>query len=179
MTATPDLRKLAWKSEWGFQTVMHGSCYCIRETAGSIVAGAIFGVVLGAGSAVFGVWMIMTQPLATLAEKGFAGLMFVLAAVFLGLMWVSLRRGRWMLVYDRGQAGVPGEIRSRGKRIPASRVRFLSTRFCGGKMPQYSVTAELDDGSYEWLGPMRIQSWADHYAQTAAAWMNLPFRRVG
>ena len=103
--------------------------------------------------------------------------MLVVAGVFAFLPWLVLRRGRWMVVYDRGEPGVPAEIRYNGKRLPAERVRSFSTRATSGSsMPRSTVVAELHDGTYEALGPICASTWTAHYAQQAATWMGLPFR---
>jgi hypothetical protein len=110
----------------------------------------------------------------------FACLVLLVGGLFTWVLWYSARRGRWMIVYDRGGAGAPGEIRhGGGKRLPVARVRCLSTRHAGGSiaLPHRTVVAELHDGTFEVLGPSGVSTWPDHWGQQAANWMGLPFRR--
>jgi hypothetical protein len=53
----------------------------------------------------------------------------------------------------------------------------LLTIASGGRMPRRVVVAELHDGTRELLGPEGVLTWADHWAQQAATWMGLPFKR--
>lgn len=178
-SAAPHKGRLKWKSQWGFQTATDSRCYYIRESGGSIIAAFIFSVAISASAGGLGVSAFVSETPTTLGEKGFGVLMFFIAAAFLAILYFSLRRGRWMVVFDRGDAasGTPGEIRYQGrKRLAVERVRSFSTRSCGGRPPRSTVVAELQDGTHESLGPVEIPSWAAHYAQHAAAWMGLPFR---
>ena len=43
-------------------------------------------------------------------------------------------------------------------------------------MPQRVVVAEMDDGTFEMLGPSGVSTWPDHWGQQAADWMGLPFQ---
>lgn len=167
--------KLDWKSQSGFQVANDASCLYMRESTGSVIAGFVFSVVFAVPTGVYGVWLLITNPVG--GSRVFAGLLLLVSAVFSFVLWSSLRRGRWMIVYDRGGAGTPAEIRfNGGKRLAASRVRSLSTRSVGGSMPKSSVVAELHDGKYEWLGPVGVSTWPVHWGQQAATWMGLPFR---
>lgn len=141
-----------------------------------MIAGAVFSVALALSAGWLGVWLLLTQT--TVGARAFAGLMLVVAAVFVYVIWSSARRGRWMIVYDRGQPGVLGEIRDYERRLPAERVRSLSTRPFGGSiaMPKHTVVAELHDGTFEVLGPSGVSTWPAHWGQQAATWMGLPFR---
>ncbi|MBC7894301.1 MAG: hypothetical protein H7066_02755 [Cytophagaceae bacterium] len=168
------MRGLRWESQCGFQVVTHGTCYYIRESPGSLIAGIVFGVVLAIPSGGYGVWLLLTDG--TIGGRVFAAMLLLVSAVFTFLLWSSARRGRWMLVYDRGQPGVPGEIRHSGKRLPVERVRSLSTRSTGGSPPRSTVVAELHDGTYESLGPIGLLTWPAYWGQQAATWMGLPFR---
>jgi hypothetical protein len=171
-----DLSKLSWKGEGGYQVAQDGSRYYLREGAGSMIAGIVFGVVIGGFAGVYGVWLLVTEN--DLSSKLFAVLMLLVAAVFAAILIHSARRGRWMLVYDRGEPGRPGEIIVQGKRLPAERVRAFSTKSSGGgTMPTRTVVAELHDGSVEILGPSGVSTWSDHWGQHAATWMGIPFRR--
>lgn len=171
--------RLKWKSQWGFQVATDSRCYYIRESGGSIIAAFIFSVAISVSAAWLGVSVFVSETPTTLGEKGFGVLMFFIAAAFLAILYFSLKRGRWMVVFDRGDAasGTLGEVRYQGgKRLSVERVRSFSTRFCGGSPPRSTVVAELHDGTHASLGPVEIQSWAAHYAQQAATWMGLPFR---
>lgn len=171
-----DLDRLPWKEEGGFHVAHDGPRYYMREGTGSIIAGIVFAVVLASFTGVYGVRLLLTET--DLKAKAFGVLMLVVSAVFSSILVYSARRGRWLLVYDRGEPGRPGEIIYRGKRLPADRVRALSTRIAGGgSMPSRIVVAELHDGSFETLGPSGVSTWPDHWAQNAATWMGLPFRR--
>lgn len=107
--------------------------------------------------------------------------LLVLAAVF-AYVRLSSRGGPWMIVYDRGRADAPdkpAEIRYRGKQLAAARVRCLTTRTVGGShaVQRSLVVAELHDGTIEVLGPSGVSTWPAFFAQHAASWMGLPFRR--
>lgn len=172
-------KRLKWKSQWGFQVATDSRCYYIRESGGSIIAAFIFSVAISVAAGWLGVSVFVSEAPTTLGEKGFGVLMFFIAAAFLAILFFSLKRGRWMVVFDRGDAtsGTPGEVRYEGsKRLPVERIRSFSTRSCGGRPPRSTVVAELHDGTHASLGPVEIQSWAAHYAQQAATWMGLPFR---
>lgn len=171
--------RLKWKSQWGFHVAMDSRCLYIRESGGSIIAAFIFSVAISASAGWLGMSVFVSETPTTLGEKGFGVLMLLIAAAFAAILFFSLRRGRWMVVFDRGDpaSGTPGEVRYQGgKRLPAERIRSFSTRSCGGSPPRSTVVAELHDGNHESLGPVEIQSWAAHYAQQAATWMGLPFR---
>ena len=141
-----------------------------------MIAGAVFAAVLGSFTGVYGLRLLFTEREGS--ARLFGVLMLVVAAMFAFVLVYSVRRGRWMLVYDRGESGRSGEIIKHGKRLPAERVRALSTRTAGGgAMPRRIVVAELHDGSFEALGPSGVSTWPDHWGQNAATWMGLPFRR--
>ena len=170
-----DLRRLSWKGEGGYQVARDGSRYYLRESSGSMIAGIIFGVVIGGYAGVYGVRLLVAEN--DPSSKVFGVLMLLVATLFGAILLYSARRGRWMLVYDRGEPGRPGEILYQRKRLPAERVRGFSTRGAGGSMPRRTVVAELHDGSVEVLGPSGVSTWADHWGQHAATWMGLPFRQ--
>jgi hypothetical protein len=177
ITPVSALRRLPWQAQGGFQVVTDGTCLYMREGVGSMIAGVVFAVVLGLSAGGYGGWLLLTQT--TVIAWAFAGLMFVVAAVFAFVLCYSARRGRSMIVYDRGQPGAPGEIRYDGKHLPAERVRSLSTRpFGSSPMPRHVVVAELHDGTFEVLGPSGVSTWPAHYGQQAATWMGLPFRHL-
>lgn len=165
---------LKWKSQWGYQTAYDSTCYYIRESGGSIIAAFVFSVAIAGSSGFLGVKTLVTPG--TWGEKAFGVLMVIVASVFGYILVHWMRRPRWMNVYDRGRPGVPAEIRYQEKRLPADRVRSLSTRAVGGKTPQRTVVAELKDGKTVALGPTMNSTWPDHYAQEAATWMGLPYR---
>ena len=169
-----DLRRLSWKGEGGYQVAQDGTRYYLRESSGSMIAGVVFGVVIGGYAGVYGVRLLITEN--EPSSKVFGVLMLVVATLFAAIMLHSARRGRWMLVYDRGEPGRPGEILYQGKRLPAERVRGFSTKGIGGTTPKRTVVAELHDGSVEMLGPSGVSTWADYWGQHAATWMGLPFR---
>jgi hypothetical protein len=174
-TPDPDLGRLRWQSQWEFQIATDGTCFYMRESGGSMIAGAVFGTVFAVGGLGYGGWLLLTQT--EWSARAFSCLMLLVGAVFTYVLGSCARRGRWMIAYDRGGPGVPGEIRHGGKRLPAERVRCLSTRPAGGSMPRRIVVAELHDGTFETLGPSGVSTWPDHWAQQAANWMGLPFRR--
>ncbi|MBC7821313.1 MAG: hypothetical protein IAG10_30875, partial [Planctomycetaceae bacterium] len=142
---SPDLRHLDWKSEWGFQSASDERRFYIRESAGSIIAGVVFGVILAIPTGVYGVWVLFTDK--TQGSWVFAVMLLLISAVFTSLLVFSARRGRWMVVYDRGEPGVPGEIRIGGKRLAADRVRSLGVHHCnpGTESPRFMVVAYLHD----------------------------------
>lgn len=143
-----------------------------------MIAAWIFSIAIVGASGWMAVNLFLFSPEKTLMEIAFGALMLLIAAVFVYIPWLTLRNGRWMVVYDRGNpdSGIPGEIRYKDKRLSADRVRSFSTRSCGGNPPRSSVVAELHDGTCEWLGPISNSTWPAHYAQQAATWMGLPFR---
>jgi hypothetical protein len=173
-TPVTDLGRLPWKAEAGFQVAAEGTCLYMRESVGSMIAGVVFAVAIGVPAGLYGGWLVLTGP--ELSARAFGGLMLVVAAVFGSVLWYSARRGRWMIVYDRGEAGRPGEIRCRERRIPAERVRGISTRVAGRS--DRTVIAELHDGTVEVLGPSGVSTWPAHWGQRAASWMGLPFRQA-
>ncbi len=177
-TPAPDLSHLTWKSEWEFQVATDSRCLYIRESSGSIFAASVFtaGIVGTAGYLSWSIFFPETPN--TLGEKAFGGLMLFVAGFFAWIPWLTLKRGRWMVVFDRGEpaSGIQGEIRYQGKSLPAERVRGFSTRSCGGSPPRSTVVAELHDGTPVSVGPVSISTWPAHYAQQAATWMGLPFR---
>lgn len=169
--------RLKWKSQWGYQVATDSRCLYIRESGGSILAAFIFSVAISAAAGCLGMSVFLSETPTTAGEKAFAVLMLGVTAVFATILIFSLRRGRWMLVYDRGGPGAPAEIRYRqNQRLAAERVRAFSTRACGGRTPQSTVVAELHDGTQVGLGPVSSAAWTAHYAQQAAIWMGLPFR---
>jgi hypothetical protein len=174
-TSVPAPGKLRWQSHGEFQIATDGTRFLMRESTGAIIAALIATVVLGFGSGVYGVWLVFTAPEASYYV--FAAMLLLVSAVFITVFVSSFRRGRWNVAYERGQPGVPAEIRFCGKSLPAERVRAFSTRCVGGRMPRYVVVAELHEGGYEIAGPITISTWADQYGQQAANWLNLPFRR--
>jgi hypothetical protein len=174
-----DLDHLPWQTLGEYQVVTDGTCYYMRERKESLlskISGLVFGVLVVLSAGGYGGWLLLTQT--EVSARVFGSLMLLVAAVFASVVWFSARRNRWMIVYDRGQPGAPGEIRYGGKRLPVERVRSLSTRMSGGSlaMPQTIVVAELHDGTLEVLGPSGVSTWPAHYGQHAAAWMGLPFR---
>lgn len=171
-----NLRKLKWQSQWGYQTATDSQCYYIRESSGSMIAAWIFSIAIVGASGWMAVNLFLFTPGKTWMEIGFGLLMLLVAAVFIYIPWLTLRKGRWMVVHDRGAPGIPGEIRYQGKRLPADRVKSFSTRSCGGNPPRSSVVVELHDGSVQYVGPIDSSTWPAHYAQQAATWMGLPFR---
>jgi hypothetical protein len=176
-TAGSDSGQLRWQSQWGWQTATDGACYYIRESGGSMIAGAIFGTVFAVGGLAYGGQLLLTGT--EWSARVFGCLCLLVGAVFACVLWSCVRNGRWMIVYDRGGPGAPAEIRVRKKRLPVERIRSISTRHSGGSgsMPQRIVVAELHDGTFETLGPSGVSTWPDHWGQQAATWMGLPFRR--
>jgi hypothetical protein len=172
---TPNLSKLTWKSDCGFQVATGGTCLYMRESAGSIVAGVIFGVGIAGTSAACGVWALVTQK--ELSGRGFGVFLLLIAAFFFWLMWTTARRGRWMVVYDRGDAGRPGEILYQVKRIAAEKLKSTSTRWTGGNPPRRTVAAELHDGTVVMLGPVGLATWPGYWGQMAANWLGVAFRQ--
>ena len=177
-TPTSDLSQLTWKSEWEYQVATDNRCLYIRESSGSMLAASVFTIAI-VGTAGYLSWSVLVPETPnTLGEKAFGVLMLFVAAFFAYIPWLTLKRGRWMVVFDRGEpaSGIPGEIRYQGKSLSAERVRGFSTRSCGGSPPRSTVVAELHDGTHVGLGPIGISTWPAHYAQQAATWMGLPFR---
>ena len=169
--------RLRWQSQWGYQIATDATCYYIRESGGSMIAGGVFATVFAVGGLGYGGHLLMTDP--TAGARVFACLCLLVGAVFACVLGSCVWNGRWMIVYDRGGPGAPGEIRLRGKRLPAERIRSISTRHSGGSAgnPQRIVVAELHDGTFEILGPSGVSTWPDHWGQQAATWMGLPFRQ--
>jgi hypothetical protein len=175
-----ELRRLQWRKDGGVLFATEGTCLYMRETSGSVISGLIFGTLLCLGLGGSGVKMLM-EPAGT-DGKWFGGFAVLLGLFFGLLVVVCLRRGRWVIVYDRGsgQPGSSGEIRYRGGRLAADRIRCLTTTSCGGgSMPNRMVTAELHDGTRHWPGPTGVSTWPGHWAKQAADWMNLPYRESG
>lgn len=175
-----DLSHLSWKGAGGFKVAWDDRYYCIREGMGSIIAGVIFSVAIFASAGWLGISILffpeVSKSTGSLGEKAFAGLMLLVAAVFLWVVVSCLRRGRWMVVFDR-QA--PGEILTNTTRVPVAQVRALSTRMSGGRTPQSYVVAELHDGKVESVGPVASVAWGPQFAQHAAGWLGVPYRASG
>lgn len=173
---SPDLARLAWQSEGGLQIATDGNCLYMREGPASMIAGMVFASLLAVGLAAGGAWALLTET--SFMARGVAGVLFLLSGVFVYVLVSTSRRGRWIVVYDRGHPGFAGEVRYQGKRLSASRIRGFSTRPGGGSisMPRRTVVAELHDGTCEALGPNEVSTWPDHWGQKVATWMNLPFR---
>lgn len=143
----------------------------MRETMGSIIAGFIFGSVLSIGGIGCGIW-VLTQEKAADA-KGFGIFVLLIGLLFLFLMIITLRRGRVLIIYDRESR----EIRWQRKTLSSDRVRTMTTReFSGKSGVSYMVAAELNDGTYEIMGPSGHSTWPMHWAKQAADWMSLPYR---
>jgi hypothetical protein len=173
-----DVGRLPWTTQCGFQVATDGTCYYVRESGGSMIAGGVFATVFAVGGLGYGGRLLLTET--EWSARVFGVLCLAVGALFAAVLGSCVRRGRWMIVYDRGGGvGGLGEIRYRGKRLPAERVRSLSTRHAGGSagMPQRTMVAELHDGTFEVLGPSGVSTWPDHWGQQAATWMGLPFRR--
>lgn len=171
---TSDVSRLVWKSHWGYQVANDSRCLYMRESGGSMVAALVFSVAIASSAGWLGLSVFFVQE--TIPEKAFRVFMLFVAAVFIYIPWLTLRKGRWMIVYDRGEPGTTGEIRYSGKRLPVEKVRSLSTRNVGGSPPRSIVVAEFHDGTHEVLGPCGISTWPAYYAQQGTAWMGLPFR---
>jgi hypothetical protein len=172
--ATSDLSRLSWRKDGEFQLATDHRCLYIRESAGAIASGVIFCLLIVPSAGWLGITTLRTST--AVGELAFGALMLLVASVFTYIPWTFMRKGRWMVTFDRGEPGVPGEIRYRQNRLPVHQVRSLSTRGVGGKMPRSTVVAELHDGRHEALGPVSVQAWATHYGQHAASWMGIPFR---
>ncbi len=181
MASTPapasDLSKLTWQSQCGTKVATDSRCLYMREGIGSIIAGAFFSVLIAGSAGWLAYTIFFIQPTTTAGEKAFGVLLLIIVAVFCYVPWPTLRHGRWMITYDRGEPGTPGEIRfNNGRRISMERVRCISTRNVGGSPPRGSVVAELHDGTHEFLGPSGISTWPAHFGQQAATWMGVPYR---
>lgn len=176
-TPQPSLNRLRWQKLGEYETVTDGTCLYLRESAGSIIAGAVFSTLFSLLGIGYGGWVLFTDR--TAGSWIFACLLLLVGTLFTWVFWSSVRRGRWMIVYDRGGPGTPGEIRLNGKRLPVERVRCLSVRSVGGSTPRHAVFAELHDGTYEGLGAIGFLTWTTQFGQQAAAWMGLPFRHSG
>lgn len=178
MNATPasELSRLPWQAQGEYQVATDSTCLYIREGSGSVIAGFVFSAVSALTASWWGGWLLLTQtPVMT---KAFGGFMLLVAAAFAYVIYSSVRRGRLMIVFDRGHPGVPGEIRYRGQCLSLERVRSLSTRQAGGRSSAAKslVVAELHDGTHEVVGPCSVSTWPAHYAQQAATWIGIPFR---
>ena len=168
---TAHLKSLQWQNQGGFLVASDETCLFMRETMGSRIAGFVFGTVFGLGGIGYGGWLLTQEPGGD--AKAFGGLVLLVGLVFSIIVAASLRSGRWMIAYDRAL----GEIRYRKKTLPSVRVRCITTRPCGGgSMPNRIVTAELEDGTYETIGPSGVSTWPMHWAKQAADWMSLPHR---
>jgi len=178
-TPDPDLNRLSWQAQGEYQAATDGTCFYFRDREGPVARflGFLFGGAVTVSAGGYGGWLLLTDP--TIGAKVFGCLLLLVGAVFAAVVWSSVGRGRWVIVYDRGGPGAPGEIRYDGKRLPVERVRCLSTRSIGGDMPRSTVVAELHDGTFEMLGPSGVSTWPAHYGQQAATWMGLPFRHSG
>jgi hypothetical protein len=167
---TANLRRLKWRKDGSVLFATEGTCMYMRETAGSVVSGFIFGTVLCLGLGGSGIMMLM-EPGGT-DGKVFGGFVVLLGLFFGLLVVVCLRRGRWLITYDRGT----GQIHYSKKSFAADQVRCITTGSSGGNPPQRMVGAELHDGTYEWMGPTGASTWPGHWAKQAADWMGLPYR---
>lgn len=172
--STADLRRLKWQNQCGTLIATDGTCLYMRETMGSIISGFIFGTVFGVGGTGYGVWLL-TQKGAD--SKIFGCLVLFVGLVFSLLVITTVRRGRWMIVYDRGTGhpGSTGEIRDKRICIAANRVHYMTTRASGGSPPSRMVIAALHDGTFAALGPSGASTWPAHWAKQAADWMGVPF----
>lgn len=165
------LKKLQWQNLGGFLIANDGRCLYMRESAGSMVSGFIFGTVLSAAGIGCGIWALTQEDGAD--AKGFGTFVLIIGLLFALLVVSTLRRGRVLIVYDRESR----EIRYQGKTLSADRVRTITTReFSTRSGPNYMVAAELHDGTYEIIGPTGISTWPMHWAKQAADWMGLPYR---
>lgn len=172
---TAHLKRLRWQNQCGYEVATDETCLYMRETMGSMIAGFIFGTVLCLGLGGSGVMMIM-QP-GGADGKAFGGFVLLLGLLFGFLVVSILRRGRWMITYDRSpDQGTMGQIRWGKKSLAADQIRCITTNSCGGNPPKRMVVAELQDGTYESLGPSGASTWPGYWAKQCADWMGLPYR---
>ena len=89
--ATADLKRLKWRKDGAVLVATDGTCMYMREPAGSVVSGLIFGTALCLGLGGSGVMMLM-QP-GGADGKVFGGFVVLLGLFFGFLLVVTLRRG--------------------------------------------------------------------------------------
>ncbi|GEP43901.1 hypothetical protein [Brevifollis gellanilyticus] len=167
--------RLTWKRDGEYHRASDHRYLCFRESTGSMIGASIFCVAIVGSAGWMAVQLLLTGE--SLIEKACSLLFILIVAVFLYIPWVTLRSGRFLLVFDRGEPGTPGEIRLKGKTLPVASVKCLSTRFAGGgSMPRHMVVAEMQDGTVETLGLVSVSTWPAYYGQEAANWMGLTFR---
>lgn len=164
-------RSLKWKNQCGYESASHGTCLYFRETRFSKIAGFIFGSVLCVAGVVCGTMMLL--------ETDKSGSWFGIVAIVIGLlfgvlMFVTLRKGPWFIVYDRGSNG-DGHIRTQDKTIPLSSIHSMGAQQIGGNPPQSMVIARLHDGKTETIGPSGTSTWPAHWAHMAAEWMGVAY----
>lgn len=171
---SPVPSRLTWKRDGEYQRASNERCLCFRESTGSMIGAAIFCVAIVGTAGWMGVQLLLTG--ASLTEKACSMLFFLIVAVFLYIPWLTLRSGRRVVIFDRGEPGIPGEVRLNEKTLAAGSVKCFSTRFAGGKMPRHMVVAEMQDGTVHTVGLISGSAWAAYYAQEAANWMGLAYR---
>lgn len=172
--SVPSPSKLSWKSDGEYQTATADRCLYFRESSGSMIGAAIFCVLIVSSSGWMAVQLLLTGE--SIGEKACSLLFILLVAVFLYIPWLTFRHGRRMIVFDRGEPGIPGEIRTNDMRLSAELVRGFSTRLAGGgAVPKRMVVAELHDGKVVTVGMVSGSTWPAYYAQKGAIWMGLTF----
>ncbi|MES2597540.1 MAG: hypothetical protein V4662_19485 [Verrucomicrobiota bacterium] len=174
---TPPPSRLTWKRDGEYQRASDHRCLCFRESTGSMIGASIFCVAIVGSAGWMAVQLLLTGE--SLAEKACSLLFFLIVAVFIYIPWLTIRGGRRVVIFDRGEPGIPGEIRLNEKSLPAASVKCLSTRSAGGggrSMPRNMVVAEMQDGTVQTVGLVSVSTWTAHYAQEAANWMGLTFR---
>ena len=167
--------KMIYVNHGGFLFGTYGSCLIVRESNASRISGFIFGAIFGLGGVVFAGWAFMRPET---SSKVFGGLSLLVGLLFIAVVWSSLKKGPWMVTYDRGTGPTDpaAEIRYREKSIPVRDVQYLTATSAGGTgMAQYMVVAKLRSGKVEVIGPTGVSTWPYHWAKLAADWVGVPF----
>lgn len=143
----------------------------MRETAGSIIAGFIFGSIISVGGIACGIWALTQQKGGD--AIGFGIFALIIGLLFLLMMITTIRRGRVLIIYDSKTR----EIRWNRGSLSADQIRTMTTQsFSSRSGVNYMVAAELHDGKYVAMGPTGYSTWPMHWAKQGADWLGLPYR---
>lgn len=165
------LRKLQWENQGGNLIGNDGRCLYMRETAGSLISGFIFGTVISAGGIGCGIWTLTKEKGGD--AIGFGIFALVIGLLFLLLMIVTIRRGRVLIIYDSESR----EIRWLKHALSADKIYCMTTQSFSSKSGvSYMVAAQLHDGKYVTIGPTGHSTWPMHWAKQGADWLGLPYR---
>lgn len=165
------LKKLQWENQGGNLIANDGRCLYMRETAGSLISGFIFGLLISGGGIGCGIWVLTKEKGGD--AIGFGIFALIIGLLFLILMIATIRRGRVLIIYDSEARNIRW---NRGS-LSADQIACMTTQSFSSKSGlSYMVAAQLHDGKYVAMGPTGHSTWPMHWSKQGADWLGLPYR---